>query len=60
MYPTFLSYYYKHFEYDVKPEVEERNENCIKTIINLNKNFQMKFLKKLFVSIQNIVGTKNM
>ena len=34
MYPTFLSYYYKHFECDVKPEVEEWNENCIKTISN--------------------------
>ena len=34
MYPTFLSYYYKHFECDVKPEVEEWNENCIETISN--------------------------
>ena len=37
MYPTFLSYYYKHFECDVKPEVEEWNENCIKTISNFKQ-----------------------
>ncbi len=34
MYPTFLSYYYKHYESDIKPNIVEWNENCIKTISN--------------------------